>query len=324
MKQMTEIAAFIREEDGFIITGHVNPDGDCIGSLLGLGNGLAQLGKRVQMVLTDAVPELYRYLPGSERVAAAEGFTSEFRNVIYLDCADEERCGEELAAMLRRQARHTVCIDHHESNAGFGELNYVDPDAAATAEILYHLLKMLAVEITAAIADPLCVGIIQDTGYFQHSNAGCATLRLAADLIEHGADLHQTYLNLFESKSVAEMQLYSRALGSLRMSEDQRVAWMQITMADLEELGAENIFPEDLVSKGLAVRSVEVALLFREMAADMIKVSFRAKHDEVDVAAIAEAFGGGGHRKASGATMRGDLVSCREQVLAKVREVIEA
>ncbi|MDO4540529.1 MAG: bifunctional oligoribonuclease/PAP phosphatase NrnA [Syntrophomonadaceae bacterium] len=323
MKQPDAIASFIKDENGFIIVGHINPDGDCIGSVLGLGRGLMRLGKDVRMVLTDAVPEVYRYLAGSEDIESAAGFCCAYTNVIYLDCAEQQRCGDELAAQLRQQACHTVCIDHHISNLGFAEFNWVDPQATATAELVYELLKKLDATFAPDITDPLCVGILQDTGFFHHSNAGADTLRLAAELMDNGANLHETYLRLYESMSVAEMMLHSRAIGSLKLSPDQRVAWMQITAADLKELDAEKIFPEDLVSKGLAVRSVEVGLLFREVAADKIKVSLRAKHD-TDVAMVAESFGGGGHRKAAGVTMQGSLDACIEQVLAKLREVMEA
>ena len=323
MDQLTAIVERIQSQPGFVITGHYSPDGDCIGSILGLAHGLQRLGKEVQMVLTDPVPEVYRYLPDSEKIESATTFQARFSDVIYLDCATEDRCGESLALLLRSTGRYFINIDHHVNNPGYADLNWVEGEAAATAILIHRLLCWLGVKIDAVMAEPICIGIIQDTGYFRHSNTSPEILRLVAELQEQGANLHAIYLRLFESKSVAELKLLSLAMGSLEVCSENRIAYMQLRAADVERLGAKDIFPEDIVNQCMLAKSVEIGLLFREVASDHIKVSFRSKH-EVDVAQIAGTLGGGGHRKAAGVTIRQEFSTVLEMVLMAVREVIEA
>jgi phosphoesterase RecJ-like protein len=199
-------------------------------------------------------------------------------------------------------------------------MNHVQPEMAATAEIIYTLAKALPVDITPTLANALYAGIVQDTGSFHHSNTRAETFRIAADLLECGVDLAQTRINLFESKSRAEMSLLICALSSMRFSADGKLAWMSIAYKEAEKLGVLDLHPEGIINHTVMIEGVEVGMLFRETKPGTIKVGYRSK-GKVDVALLASAFGGGGHRQAAGVTMEGAMDQVRDQVITAVREV---
>jgi len=321
MNNLIETARAIQARDYFLLVGHAIPDGDCIGSLLGMHQLLKNLGKQSRMVLQDPVPRMYHYLAGSAEVMSPAQLHDPEENVIFLDCADEERAGRELLSKLA-QRQYTINIDHHQSNTRFGEINHIQPDMAATAELLYHLARQLSVQITPAMANALYAGIVQDTGSFHHSNTRAETFRIAADLLECGVDLVQTRIHLFESKSRDEMNLLTCALHSMRYSEDGKMAWMTISYQEAEELGVLDLHPEGIINHTLMVEGVEAGMLFRETQPGIIKVGFRSK-GHIDVAQIASSLGGGGHRQAAGVTIEGSLEQVQERVIAAVREVIK-
>lgn len=320
MNSTEQIAAEIRKRDNFILISHTMPDGDSIGSLLGLYQALRALGKQVTMFLQDPVPAIYHYLQDSDRVLAPGQISGAIENVIFLDCADEERAGQEALKVLAD--RHfTINIDHHGSNTHFGDMNYIQPQAAATAELVYELVKILGIEIKSSLANALYAAIIQDTGSFHHSNTTASTFRTAADLLDCGVQLDMTRIQLFESKSRIDICLLGRALNSIEFSPDGKIAWMTITYQDAESLGAQDVHPEGIINHTLMVEGVEVGLLFRETAPGQIKIGFRSK-GTVDVARLAGVFGGGGHRQASGAQMDGSMEECQRKVIQAVRDVI--
>ena len=319
MNKITDIAREIRNRDNYLLLSHAIPDGDSIGSLLGMHQALKILGKKSRMLLQDPVPRIYNYLPGSSEVMSPARFDGEVENVIFLDCADEERAGQELLTLLSSRT-FTINIDHHQSNTMFGDMNYIQPNMAATAEILYHLAKILPVEINPPLANALYAGIVQDTGSFHHSNTSAETFRIAADLLECGVDLAETRINLFESKSRAEMSLLICALKSMQFSADGKLAWMTVTYKEAENLGVLDLHPEGIINHTLMIEGVEVGMLFRETKPGTIKVGYRSK-GKVDVAHLASAFGGGGHRQAAGVTMEGTMDQIKDQVITAVREV---
>lgn len=320
MNSINDIASAIKERDNFLLMSHAIPDGDSIGSLLAMHQLLQKLGKKSRMVLKDPVPYIYHYLPGSNEVMKPEQLEGKEENVIFLDCADEERVGKRLLARLTERG-YTMNIDHHKTNTMFGDTNCVRPEMAATAEILYYLAKTLLPAIEAPLANALYAGIVQDTGSFRHSSTRADTFRIAADLIECGVDQELTRINLFESKTRAEMALLICALNSMQFSADGKKAWMTITYQDAEKLNVHGLHPEGIINHTVMVEGVEVGILFRETKPGTIKVGYRSK-GSVDVARLAQAFGGGGHRQAAGATMLGSLEQVKEQVLNAVREVI--
>lgn len=320
MNSVEQIARQIEKRDDFILVSHTMPDGDNIGSLLGMYQVLNHMGKKAKMVLQDPVPAIYHYLQGSDQVLTPGQICGAIENVIFLDCADEERAGQEALDVLRDR-KFTINIDHHRSNTIFGTMNYINPDAAATAELLYKLIKTLGMKIDPPLANALYAAIVQDTGSFHHSNTTPETLRIAADLLECGVQLETTRIQLFESRSRVDICLLGRALDSIQFSSDGKVAWMTITYQDVESLGAQNIHPEGIINHTLMVKGVEVGLLFREIAPGQIKIGFRSK-GVVDVASIADIFGGGGHRQASGAKMDASMEECQNRVIQAIRDVI--
>lgn len=320
MNSLEQLAREIEKRDNFILLSHTMPDGDSIGSLLGLYQGLRTMGKEVSMFLQDPVPVIYHYLQGSDQVLSPGQIRGVIENVIFLDCADEERAGQEALDVLVNRD-FTINIDHHRSNTLFGDINYIQPEAAATAELIYKLVKILGITIEPPLANALYAGIIQDTGSFLHSNTTPATFRTAADLLECGVQLETTKIQLFESRSRVDICLLGRALNSIQFSSDGKVAWMTITYQDVESLGALNIHPEGIINHTLMVKGVEVGLLFREIAPGQIKIGFRSK-GAVDVGSIADAFGGGGHRQASGAQMDSSMEECQHKIIQAVRDVI--
>lgn len=320
MNDLAKIARAINKRDDYLLVGHAIPDGDCIGSIIGMYLGLLALGKKVQVLLQDPVPAIYRYLVGSEAVMHPEQLQEPFHSVIFLDCSDAERTGDVVAAIVE-DSPYTINIDHHHSNTRFARLNYVDNHASSTAEMVFELLRKLKVEISPAIANALYIGILQDTGGFQHSSTSGATFRAAAELRDRGADLDQIKLNLFESKSRAEIKLLSLALDNINFSASGKIAWIILKYADINAIGAIDICPEGIINYTLAIKGVEVGLMFREISPGMIRVGFRSK-GAVDVAALAAEFGGGGHRRAAGAKHDGTMEEAERDVIFAVEGVV--
>ena len=320
MNKLTQIAREIGKRDDYLLVGHAIPDGDCIGSLIGLFLGLQLMGKKVRMLLQDPVPYIYRYLVGSEYVFNPKQLKEPIANVIFLDCSDEERTGDKVVAMLTDR-NFTINIDHHQSNTMFGNFNYVNVKASSTAELVYELLGKLGIEISSDMAHALYVGILQDTGSFQHNSTTSATFRTAAALMDKGVDLDLIKLNLFESKSKAEVRLLSLALQNINFNSNGKVAWMILKYNDVKAIGALDICPEGIINNCLTIQGVEVGLLFREISPGLIKVGFRSK-GEVDVSAIAAEFGGGGHRRAAGAKQDGTMEDAERQIIFAVESVV--
>jgi len=320
MNSIKEIGEQLLGRDEYIVVGHAIPDGDCIGSVLGLCLGLQSLGKKAQMLLEDPVPPIYVYLTGVNNIMGPDKFTGSPGNVIYLDCSDKYRVGEKMEELLA-DSSFVINIDHHPTNDLFGDYNYVEPRAGATAEIIYKLLKYLDVEITPEIADPLYAGIIKDTGSFLNSNTTSETMRITADLLDKGADVNKARINLIESKPREEVLLLRQAIQHIDFSEDGKIAWMMLSYKEVKDIGALDIHPEGIINYTRMIKGVEVGLLFRETSPGYVKVGFRSR-GRVDVSSLAAALGGGGHRQAAGAEQEGSLEDVKERVLGVVRDVI--
>ncbi|PKM76362.1 MAG: bifunctional oligoribonuclease/PAP phosphatase NrnA [Firmicutes bacterium HGW-Firmicutes-15] len=320
MKSFDKIAREIKKRDDYLLVGHAIPDGDCIGSLMALYLGLLAMGKNVKILLQDAVPAIYRYLVGSDAVLRPEQLKETLRNVIFLDCSDEERTGEQVVNILEERV-FTINIDHHQSNTLFGDLNYVDDKSSSTAELVLDLLKHLEIDITPDIANALYVGVVQDTGGFLHNSTSSATFRSAAELLDKGVNLDLVKLNLFESKSRTEIMLLSLALEHINFNASGKIAWMILNYEDVKAIGALDICPEGIINYTLMIKGVEVGLLFREISPGLIKIGFRSKGD-VDVSALAAIFGGGGHQRAAGAKQEGSIDDAERQVILTVEGVV--
>ncbi len=307
-----ELKKVLFEGDSFLVTTHVNPDGDAVGSVLALGLALTGLGKRCELVVPRGVPALYRFLPGAGMARANPG-GGPYACGVVLDCADLERPGPEVARHLASCA-FLVNIDHHASNKHFGSLNIVDREAAATGEILYELLEFLGLTITPEIASNLYTALVTDTGSFQFANTTARSYRTAARLLEYGAD-HNTVQNLlFRQHSLTSLRLLGRCLGTLEVSPSKKVAWMWVTRQFLAETGSSLEECEGFADYPKSVAGVEVGVLFKEVAAGEVRVSLRSKN-YLDVNEVAARFGGGGHERAAGCTLHGSLGEVQEKVI---------
>jgi len=321
MSDVSKLVRAIRNRDDFLLVGHSIPDGDCIGSLIGMYLGLTGLGKKVKVLLQDPVPAIYRYLEGSQAILSPDDLTEGFEQVIFLDCSDPDRAGS-VAERIVRDCRYKFNIDHHHSNTRFARWNYVDDQASSTSEMVLEVLLKLKAEISYDIANALYIGILQDTGGFQHNSTSGSTFRALAYLRENGADLDKIKHHLFESKSRAELKLLCLALQNMNFSASGKIAWMILNYDEVNAIGAIDICPEGIINHALNVKEVEVALMFREISPGEIKVGFRSK-GAIDVAAIAAEFGGGGHRRASGCRHAGPMEDAEREVVLAVEGVME-
>ncbi|HEY7396800.1 MAG TPA: bifunctional oligoribonuclease/PAP phosphatase NrnA [Gaiellaceae bacterium] len=297
-----EVADAIRQHESFLIVTHENPDGDALGSMLAATLALRSLGKDVVMYLSGDAPT-----PGEYGFLDLAGLTRalpddlEQRVLLALDCASERRIAPDREAIER--ARHVVNVDHHHDNTRFGDVNLIVDEASSTAEIVRDVLGALDVELTPEIAEALYVALVTDTGRFQYSNTTPKALRLAADLVEAGADVHGIFRLVYETVQFAKLKLLARALERAELYDDGRLVVSYLLKDDFAEVGAEEPYSEGIIDYLRSVEGSEMVALIREPPRDegpARRISLRSSRDEVDVSAIARAAHGGGHRQAAG------------------------
>ncbi len=301
---MQAVVAAIHEHERFVVTSHEAPDGDALGSLLGMGLALEELGKDVVMFLGGPapLPGEYRFLDLESRdLRRTRPDDFDERVLVAVDCASASRVGAEPGVV--DAARLTLNIDHHHDNPRFGDVNLIVPHASSTGEVLADLLDELGVDLTPQIAEALYVALVTDTGRFQYANTTPKALRLAADLVEAGADVHRVFQGVYENVQFAKLKLLARALESARVLEGGEIVVSYLTRGDFEGVGATEPYSEGIIDVLRSVEGSAVTALIREPPRDdgpVHKVSLRASIDEVDVSAIARKSAGGGHREAAG------------------------
>jgi bifunctional oligoribonuclease and PAP phosphatase NrnA len=299
---LVAVAEAIRSHDRFLITTHENPDGDALGSILAMKLALQQLGKDGFLYLSGTIPLPHEYdfmsLDGLSRQAPPD--TAE-RVVLALDCANERRTGPDSGVL--DAAPLVIDIDHHHDNTRFGDVNLVVPDASSTGEILYDLFHELGIEVTPEIAEALYIALVTDTGRFQYTNTTPKALRMAAELVEAGANVHQVFQDVYENVAFAKIKLLARALEKARVYEGGRLIVADLARDDFASAGAEEPFAEGIIDYLRAVEGAEIVALIREPPTQngpTRRVSLRTRAEGVDVSAIARKSGGGGHRQAAG------------------------
>jgi bifunctional oligoribonuclease and PAP phosphatase NrnA len=299
---LERVAAELRGRDRFLLTAHEGPDGDALGSLLGLHNVLTQLGKDSVMFMAAKefpLPIEYRFLPLEEVFHEAPADMAD-RTIVFLDCGNIDRMPVE---WLTAGGNDIINIDHHHDNTRFGDINLVEGSASCTAEIVYDLALLLDARITPEIASALYVGLITDTGKFMYENTNAHTHRVAAALIDAGVDVDDTYRRLYENVPLEKLRLVSRALDNISSHCDGALAVSYITTADYEATGAGEEMTEGLIDHLRSIEGVKVAAVIRDLGdrgRAARKVSLRSSAGEVDVSAIARIPGGGGHKRAAG------------------------
>jgi phosphoesterase RecJ-like protein len=315
-------ARFLNEHQHFLVVNHVNPDGDATGSLLAMGWVLRQLGKQATLVNEGETPGKFMFLPGAEAIlnASAQAEHHTYDAVITCDCADFARVGSVEAWFVPE--RKLLNIDHHPTNDLFGTTNLVRVDAAATAEIIFDLVKHMRLPLNKELATCLYTGMLTDTGGFRYSNTTPYIMEAASELLAHGVEPAAIAERVLESITKAHVGLLQRSLQTLELSDGDKAAYLTVTLNDLEETGASNEDTEGLVNYGRNIEGVEVGILLKEVADGKVKVSFRSR-SEVDVAAIAKSLGGGGHVRAAGCTVSGTLDEVKAIVTQKVSAALQ-
>ena len=295
------IADALRDHDRFLVVTHESPDGDALGSLLAMTIALRRLGKDTVMYLAGhtSVPAEYAFMHLDSLVRTLPDDVGD-RVLVAVDCAKAERIGD-LQAVAR--APLVLDIDHHHDNTRFGDVNLIVADASSTGEVLRDVFRALGVEMTPELAEPLYIALVTDTGRFQYTNTTPKALRLAAELVEAGADVHAVFQQVYESVEFAKLKLLARALDRARVLEGGRIVASHLLRTDFADVGAAEPYSEGIIDYLRAVEGAELAVLIREPLREegpARKVSLRASVDELDVSAIARVFDGGGHRQAAG------------------------
>ena len=304
----------------FVLACHQNPDGDALGTALALAHVLRQQGKDVTVVCEGGLAESYRFIPEQETLVETTD-RRDFDVGILVDCEGLKRAGS--AADVVAGARIGACIDHHIPDDEFGEIRVVDQQASSTAELVVRILEVNNVTIDAVAATQLMTGLINDTGGFRFANTSAETFRVAARLAELGASPSAIAREVYETRPVRALKLLGRALESLEASSGGEVVWAVITRRNLDELEADDSDTDGIVNQLGHAKGSKVAILFREVRPNQIRVSLRSR-DGFDVNRVARAFDGGGHTSAAGCTLEMPLEQAREAVLGEVTKWMES
>ncbi|MDN4616505.1 bifunctional oligoribonuclease/PAP phosphatase NrnA [Paenibacillus sp. PsM32] len=311
--------AFIEEHDDFLVVSHVQPDGDAVSSTVVVGWLLSCLGKKFTLVNEGPIPKRMHYLTLSDQIIdqQADGSERQYQHVICVDCADFKRVG--LVSHWMSDAASILNIDHHPTNDNYGEVNLIKADAAATAEILYDWIECFDVKWTTEVAEAIYTGLLTDTGGFRYSSTSPKVMEIASRLLDlgvNGPDLAET---LLEEVTLPQVKVLGMALSTLQLSEDGKIAHVHVTPEHMIIAGADNEDLEGIVNYPRNIQGVEVGIFFKVIDDHAVKASLRSA-GKVNVAAVAQHFGGGGHIKAAGCRLEGTLEEVTAQVIQQVKE----
>jgi len=308
---LREVLQQIEQRDRFLLTSHARPDGDAIGSALACCQLLRAMGKQADVVLHDAVPRIYRSLPFADQVVQSNTVEGDYDAAIILECDSIHRT--RLAGL---EDRFLISIDHHVSGRPFANVNWIDPHAVATAEMVFRLGREAGMPLSPEIATCLYTALMTDTGSFMFQGTNENTFALARELVLAGADPAHCARGIYFAHSEAKMRLLGEALRNLKT--EGHIAWTWVMHKQMERYGAREEDCEGLVNYVLSIGEVEVAAFFRELPEGRFRVSLRSK-GKLDVARVAERFGGGGHECASGCSLEGPLGEAVREVLEQLR-----
>ncbi|MDX9917340.1 MAG: bifunctional oligoribonuclease/PAP phosphatase NrnA [Gudongella sp.] len=317
--ELLKIKDLIDESKNISIVSHVNPDGDNMGSVLALGISLTKIKGTVDMVMSDSIPEDYRFLPG---VDLLKGYGEPRENIdilFVLDCSDLMRLGEN--QKLAETAKVIVNIDHHVSNEMFGDINIVDPQSSSTGEMIFSFLESLELPIDREIATCIYTAISTDTGRFTYQNVTGKTHIIISKLYDYGINGYEINKNLYQNRSLKRTQLFIKILSGIELMFDGKFALASVSIDMLNETGASMEDTEGVVEFLRDTASVEAACLLKEISKDEIKVSLRTK-ETVDANAVCNVFGGGGHIRASGCTINGNLMDAGKMMTEEIEKLL--
>jgi bifunctional oligoribonuclease and PAP phosphatase NrnA len=308
---LDQVLSEISRRERFVLTSHDRADGDAVGSSLACQEILRSMGKKAQVILRHGVPRVYQQLPFASTVIQSERVNGDYDAAILLECDSIQR-----ARLHGLENQFLINIDHHKSGRTFAHVNWIDPNAVATAEMVYRLAKQAGVKISPEVATCLYTAVLTDTGAFMFEGTSEHTFELARELVLAGADPARTARNIYFGHSTAKLRLLGAALSALQ--REGWLAWIWVTQEQMDRVGAKEEDCEGLVNYALSIGDVEVAAFFRELPDGRFRVSLRSK-GKLDVSHIAAEFGGGGHTCASGCAVDGPLHAAVESILGRIR-----
>ena len=320
-KIIDRILEAIRAHRTFCVVGHVRPDGDCIGSQLGLTLALRDQGKKVACWNEDGLPDKLAFLDPDHLVQRPRP-GQKFDCVIATDCASFERLGK--AGHCISQRKLFVNIDHHASNTRYGDINWVSAKEPSSGELIFRILKAANWPITPAIADCLFTAVSTDTGSFQYSSTRPGTFSVAGELVKRGANLAKISDEVYESFPLSRVRLLQHVYNKFQLTHNNQIAWFRLKQADFIRTGADKDDSEGLIDHIRSIAPVVVACLFEELGPDLTRISLRSKSDKVNVNEIAAQFGGGGHAAAAGARIPGPTTLVQRKVIAAIKKALDA
>ncbi|KAA5807730.1 DHH family phosphoesterase [Thermoanaerobacterium thermosaccharolyticum] len=310
---LNDILDSINEAKEIIAVTHVSPDGDGIGCITALYKAMKKLDKDISIFIDDVVPDIYKFMPYTDKITKPINKRADL--LIAVDCAEAERMGS--AKELLRVVPKSINIDHHVSNTLYANMNYVDTNAASSAEIVYQLIKILGIDLDQEIAESLYVGIVTDTGNFMYSSTTSFTHEVAGDLINNGVSVSKISDIIFHNIKYSKLKLISRAIDKMELYFNKKVAYMELKKEDFIETGTEISDVENIINFGRDIDGVEVAVMLIEKDG-LIKGSLRSKN-YVDVNKIAQKFNGGGHVRASGFSKNSSINEVKNEVLELIK-----
>ena len=320
MEKMNELKKEILEATSIGVASHIDPDGDNLGSICALKKSLELFGKDVCLYIDDKIPSSYQFLPGVKESSEIE--PGKVHDLFFaLDCADQGRLGERVGKLFEG-AKTRVVIDHHLTNQGYGDLNFIEI-ISSTGELLYELLSAMELPIDKQVATCLYTAISSDTGSFKYDSTSPRTHEIAADLLSHQIDLNEITINLYQRRSLAKTNLLMKAMENLKILEAGKIALTRISLADLNNAKAEHSDTDGIVEFIRDIDGVDLAIFLKDSKRSGSKISMRSKGD-IDASKIAMKFGGGGHKRAAGASFNGNLDQCQEAILKAVNDEINA
>lgn len=314
---LSQVVELIENKQNFAITTHVRPDGDGIGSSLGLCWLLRSLGKDAEVIVRDGIPVSYRQLPGAEEIKQVSEVNGKYDAIFVIECSDLTRPG---INGLEKQI--TVNIDHHATSEHFGTINWIDSTASAVGEMIYNLCKAIGGRITREIAECVYLALVTDTGSFHFSNTTERTLKVASELVKVGVKPAQISEAVYNSYPWSRIELMRQVLSTVKRDAGGRVAWMRQTLEMSEKAGAVDGDNNGFVNIPLAAKEVEAVVYMRETFSGIYRVSLRSKNG-INVARVAEKFGGGGHKNAAGCRVEGDWNLREREIVSALIEAVE-
>jgi bifunctional oligoribonuclease and PAP phosphatase NrnA len=316
-----DIVAALKECKSAVIMAHVSPDGDSIGSMLALYNVLKRIGKDVGICSSDNIPSVFSFLPGYNSISKYSILERQsYDAAIVLDCGSGDRTGE--CSRLIDNADISINIDHHVTNSMFASFNLVDTNASATGELIFQLIKQMGLEIMKEEAVCLYTAILTDTGCFKYKNTTPLTHKIVGELISTGIEFGDIHDHVYRNLDFDTVKTMGKALCSVELYDNGQIALMKLLSEDLDGMSLQDIDTTDFINFARDIRTVEAAAFVKQVSSDEYKVSMRSKN-KVDVRAVCEKYGGGGHVRAAGCTMNGTLESVKDTVLVELEQKLK-